>query len=47
MSTAPKGRNKFRRAHTSNSLSPRWGLLYIYFLPTAYAVGCILAPLRG
>jgi len=25
----------------------RWGSLAIPLLPTAYAVGCILAPLRG
>jgi hypothetical protein len=31
----------------SECLSPRRGLSAIPLLPTAYAVGCILAPLRG
>jgi hypothetical protein len=30
-----------------NSLPPLRGLFVSLFLPTAYAVGCILAPLRG
>jgi hypothetical protein len=30
-----------------NILSPRWGLFIFHFPPRAYAVGCILSPLRG
>jgi hypothetical protein len=28
-------------------LSPLWGLFFLHHQPTAYAVSCILTPLRG
>ena len=34
-------------ACVKTDLSPRWGLWTSHFLPTACALGCILAPLRG
>jgi hypothetical protein len=50
--TPPRRRNSSSHAHTEalgvrTTLSPRWGCMIYHFSPTAYAVGCILTPLRG